>query len=1080
VLAVLLPVWLVLAAAAWRDDQAGRRALGFAEPLVDTVCSAGLAVTTACQSRPGTAGLGAAIVLVAMALALRRSRTGAALLALGAGAALVGQGLLLAGHSAAAAIAYAIAFACGIVGGRRPAPREGPELEPVERWEKLALAAVCAGSALIGLYAINRHLDVLMDEMLGNMIMATRCAGLRNYVVGGFFLGNSTGLLDLFVVRAFHAVLGPSLLAIRFTPAIAAAVSLPLLWAAARRLVGPTAAMITVVLVAASPTHLWFGRSDYTNFAFVAIYAACLVLALDHALEGRRPAAWALVAVLMGAGRLLYAAVFTAWLLPVVMVFLAHLGDRRRPRAWAGVLAVAAGAALWAASVTLVHGLASSHWRWISPVHSYGAAAWDAAGSGVLARLRAIVVGAAGNIPDLAAGWLTDTRFQESFWVRWTLEPYGDTWAVGAVAPLLVPALGLLLARIGSRRAAMILVWIGVGLIPGLLAQEMGVRRVLLAVPAAYVAIAWLVAEVWSALRSRAPAPVGGGWLALAVATALAGAVAVGLNGGLRAGMGEPPSVAHGRFVADLATRCDLVVHDFEFHHGHAVEYFALPELLDPDRPAALQYEPRYRWPGPALHPEFRADAGVYGFLGLDREARELAARLDPQRVAFVLREEPDGGRWIELLAELYPTARRTRLELGTPWRSLEAFEVERAELRAVGTPVADGPDPRAARARFAALLPSLVIGPGSVAAAETLRGGLLVERQGWYRFSIEPEGGAELELDGIRVAPGAAVPLLAGVHRLDLELSPRAPGELRLTWGEARTGARPLARRDLVGPRALEAEQARALPLGLYPGYAERRVLVRDLSEVRDIAATGDGGLAVLRQVDGSWEVLELSSDGAVVRRTGVSGPTFPDSSLAVAPDGTIAIAWNEELGLFTPEGERLGTPFAEPLASLSDVAFAADGTLWISLFNSQRLVHVGRDGRVLGEGRVGAVVGSPADIEIDREGRLWVASADGRLACYGPDGPPGLLWSFEMAGHGPPARGRFAVTGRGLIAPVEDPSLWVAYDERGTRLMPARPEHDLMAAEASGVSLLAARGGTVWAYDPTSRTLWRTSELP
>lgn len=186
--------------------------------------------------------------------------------------------------------------------------------------------------------------------------------------------------------------------------------------------------------------------------------------------------------------------------------------------------------------------------------------------------------------------------------------------------------------------------------------------------------------------------------------------------------------------------------------------------------------------------------------------------------------------------------------------------------------------------------------------------------------------------------------------------------------------------------------------------GATLERVWLRDWSEALD--ADPPSSLTALAQ-GGDGQLLLLDASGRRIRRFGLddgrplgelalpSVPSFsPWNDLAVAADGSLWVldVLAPRLWHLAPEGAVL----AEVPAPAGSLRFSLlpDGRLLL-LTTGRRLLLLAPDGRLLDQKDLPpATAGepqSPADLTVDRSGRILVADPDGAaIHRFGPAGPP------------------------------------------------------------------------------------------
>jgi mannosyltransferase len=130
---------------------------------------------------------------------------------------------------------------------------------------------------------------------------------------------------------------GTSEFALRFLSVVFGALTVPLLWVTARRLLGKRAAWLSVLLVALSPLHVYYAQEArmYTLLTFLGLLSSLLLLRLLNfqSADLRAPVVWAYILVTAAA---LYTHYFAFFLLAAQALYAAYQwwgrGRKRIPR----------------------------------------------------------------------------------------------------------------------------------------------------------------------------------------------------------------------------------------------------------------------------------------------------------------------------------------------------------------------------------------------------------------------------------------------------------------------------------------------------------------------------------------------------------------------------------------------------------------------------------------------------------------------------------------------------------------------------------------------------------------------------
>jgi hypothetical protein len=1059
---------------------------------MDAVLWLGRALSVMIQERAVVVGAAVLLGGIVLAWLVRRSASPAAgWLVSAVVVALFAESLVVAGGGAAGAAVFAVAAVAAVVGGRgKQAEVEDHGVDPPGRHRRdgLVIAALTVTGCVLTLYALNEHPEYFFNEKISTFLQITSFAGIRVFMASGWFSGNSVGLVDLPLLWLLTKALGGSMLAVRLTSALAAAATVPVFYAFVRRIGGPWAAGAATVLLLAQPTHLWFARTDYTHFVFVALYVVILAWITLRAMES---GGWWWIAVIgfMAGSRFAYASGQVAWLIPVGMLAHGAVCGRpgSRPR-WIAWCSVGAGALLWVVGATLAVGAFRGELRWVPAVATYGAASWQqvSADAGLLERVAAALSGATGNLADLLAGLFSNIRFGELFWYRWSHRPDRAVWAVSAAAALTVPAIGWLATRWRQREAALLLGWIVIAIIPGCLSEGMGARRVLMLFPAVYAAVGLFLAAMVESLRREEHR--GARWaVTTALAALLLGVLVVGANGSLRATTRRPDLVRQGDFVGSLIERNELLVHDLEPRHEATLAYFNLSALTNPDSPRGIQAVSREQWPTIALHPRFAGDAEFYGFIGERQAAAERARVLDPASVAFMLRDVEANRAVFSLIERLYPEGVTTSCCGEVPGAGLRAVEVPRRAIRAAARPELRWREVPSGGGNLDRVLADLGVNlrVDETRTVPVLRAGLNVVEAGWYALSWNPTCGTIALVGDARVQPNRWMPLLRGVHPLSIELAGEdgCGSGLGLRWRRSPgTASRPVDD-SLTSPRVASIDGARPEAMGIFAGYGSRDVLVEGLGGLWDLSGDAASGVAAVCRDGGIWSVHRFDTSGRELASWRLpGGPRRRGVLIALSPFGEVALLSETTVDWFAEDGESTQTWTSPDNGLLTDIAFDRAGRLWATHFDKRRLLVIG-DGEVEAAFELVGIGGNrdarPIGLAVDGRGRATVILEDGlvlvlRVALQ--DASVSVERSFRIPLPAPLDFIRLDTSGGGWLHVTTRPaSGWWSYDPSGVRRMAASPQRGLFGSVIERGTVVAAVGDAVLVYDEADSTLWR-----
>ena len=1092
--ALVASLGLLVPVAVWQDRE-GLRILGGMTPVFDAVIGVGRWVSVTAQHHWLAYGAAAfACCFTLAALAWRRHRLSALVLA-ATGTALLAEGLVVGEFFVGGVAIFVVALMAGMAAGARGQGDGWAECWESKAWkertEPLVIAALIGVAAVLALYGLNQHPQYFFSEKISVFLQTASDGGLTRYLTEGGFTGNSNGMADLLVLWVLTRVLGCTLLAIRLTPVLASVATVPLFYLFVRRLGGPVAALVATLLLMSSPTHIWFARTDYGHFAYVGLFAVLLGWLSLRAVERGGAGTWIAVAGLMAASRFVYAAGHVAWLIPVALLLHTTVLRRDRSRGWwFGWVAVAAGSALWIVSVSVVVGALRGLYTWIPPVSTYGAAAWNRAGadSGLTTRFATVFEKVSSNIGDLLAGLFSDTSFGELFWFRWSLEDSHEVWAVSAAAALMVPAIGMLIGRYRDTRAALLLIWIGVAVIPGCLSSGMGVRRVLMMFPAVYAAVGLFVAVVWVQMRRGLPRLVRLPAVLL-LCGLIAGIFVVGVNAGFRAVMKTPLLVDHGRMVGELLDRNEIVVHDFDPRHEATVAFFNLHKLDLGDGSPVLQAVQPGEWLEFALQPRFLGDAEFFRFTGRESEARRRAGSFNLSSVAFVVGGGVESQSHLGLLHGLYSGGEWSKCCGPSGNQRLHAVEIRREAMDEMKRLECRARNPGDAKETLALALPSVAVDvvedPGS--RWPHLRGGLVVPATGWYAFTWRLACMAELRIGGAAVGPDEVLPLIKGIHSLDLMLRPGTACRegLDLRWrGFPSVEPSVVPAAALAGPWLAEVPETRPELMKTFSGYAVHTVVTDPLPCVWDMAADSAGGVAVLTTERDSWSIRRLDSEGEEVGSWRLQVPLQPHGMrIASAPDGTLAVLGSELLVFFDTQGRERVPEIEIGSGHFTDIVFDAAGRLWTISFHERALIALAEEADGASTFPLGTVGENldlrPLSLDIDPSGRMVVGYERGLVQVMEVDWEAGILVlqrEFRIGDGDWSGKIRLAVEPSGWIhVAARPPSWWWSYDADGSRRLADLPQRSLFGSEIRGAWVIAAAGESLWIHDDQTQRLWK-----
>lgn len=253
----------------------------------------------------------------------------------------------------------------GAAGDRNPGgPPRIEQLSQLPQW--LQRLVVAGGVLAVGLGVVLRfvvHSPLWLDEALtvdiAKLPLKDLHAALKRDGAPPLFY-----VLEHFWIRLF----GSSDFAVRSISGVISVATLPVAWVAARRY-GPTAAWVTVLLLASAPFAIFYA-TESRMYALVMLLTACGYVALDRAL--RQPRAANLIGLAVVTAALLYTQYWAIYLTAVVGAWLVWQSvrgrDRERSNARWALLATAVGALLFVPWVpTFLYQSAHTGTPWAKP-----------------------------------------------------------------------------------------------------------------------------------------------------------------------------------------------------------------------------------------------------------------------------------------------------------------------------------------------------------------------------------------------------------------------------------------------------------------------------------------------------------------------------------------------------------------------------------------------------------------------------------------------------------------------------------------------------------------------------------------
>jgi hypothetical protein len=401
-------------------------------------------------------------------------------------------------------------------------PRESTrsqDVRPARVWKTNRLWLECALVAaltilglLLRMYGLTELPNGFDDEMIRGMIQVRSWHGVLTFL-NETFLGPSVGLAHVPTQFVSFQVFGASIFSVRMASVIWGTLTIPLSYWLLRRMAGVLPAFMGTILFLAAPEQLFWSRSENGQFAPMTFFAVVSGhLALWLACRGTWRSALS-AALWMPVGTFFYFPCVVLTVLPALAwahaVAFAHRGWRTAR--WVVPL-LAVGVILFFVGKSLViFTLGEEEWEFHSPLVVHGDVAWKAHINDSSPSVVDVVLHQTErvktNLPQIARG-LTLSDINATHWFQRTThgpEP-GPSLNI-AITALLALGIGFLFGQPRDPRAAILLFWIVLALVPGVLSDQASPRRIGMVYPAAIaiaaiqLAVLWRVARVVSGLR---------------------------------------------------------------------------------------------------------------------------------------------------------------------------------------------------------------------------------------------------------------------------------------------------------------------------------------------------------------------------------------------------------------------------------------------------------------------------------------------------------------------------------------------------------------------------------------------------
>ncbi|MGD9762677.1 MAG: glycosyltransferase family 39 protein [Candidatus Binatia bacterium] len=1086
------------------QEARGERILAIFDPLFLLLRGPGGGATDWLIAHPAAVAAAASAGLLAIALigAVRAGRRAAPLFAMCAaiGLAVWGQTLLLLDHFEAGRILYIAAPVLAILVGWWQPMRRIPGFPPFAgaagagpgaAWQPSwrTELAVVFGLGLLALafraWALTELSDFFDLEMVDSMAQSRTLHGAAEFV-RYTFLTTNPGAAHILPQWAIFQLFGTSIFTLRMAPVLWGVAAVMLMYLLVRRVAGAAPALVAALFMATAPDQLFWSRSENSFFSPVAAMALLVVNVGLWMVERLSVRSVVAAALCMPFSRYFYTTGLAMFLFPLAVAGHAVIFVRGAWRKlWLIAPILALGLVVWWFHLTvLLAALNDWDWRFRHPADIYGGPAWTRQGDFKDASVVDLVRLQALSMYDRMERVLNDFTYKavNSFghwYARVQLDPHPTTMNVGLVA-LLVVAVGYFIGQIYDPRAFALLAWLAIALLPGIMSNDAAPRRIGMVFLVAHASGAILLA---AAVRlARRVAGVAGGRVA-ASALGIAAALVLVTNTVSHFRMPMQPVLFADllSFVRPLVQRSDAIFLTMPDAFRSFIMFDNLEHYLA--TPGCFQAVDGHReWLKLGLAPRCTFTDATYNLALNDAEQRALQERYRMQRISFVIFADPTTQSILDLLRALYPGAESLVLDSERQERRTVAMTVDIADsarLRTVDLRMADPPNPPPA---VLADVPLRAVPDPERGGTALIAGGILIEDDGWYRFALEPScAGAELAIDGRQALDAAPTPMLAGVHPFSLAVPslPACPKPLRITSArQGQTSFEPVPPDRITSSAVAMLPQAAAPRVEVYDGYAPAAPFIQVPGRAGDLAIGPDGTLFVAATSEGVWRIHRYLPDGKPLDAWNLQGPPGLNlSTIAVAPDGTVAALFATTITLYTPDGRPLGSWHNGAFGWESQLAFWGKHLL-VTIPPRNSIMVFDRNGELVREFSAFDTDNGPEELYNPLG---FAFSAAGDLVVLQPNGQA-IVFRTPTDDFQPTFVRRFAIEAGSQGSTFDGPdrvllpaaSAVQVFNTNGSRLMAADPTRDpgrrsygrspRLRGTADGAYVLDIDAGRIW----------------
>lgn len=1080
---LMLALYLLVTAVGAAEFARGETVLGFFSPLAEWIGLKGIDELRELFKAARSVALGITVLCVTVAvLALyvgRRRAFPVAVLTTAIGLAVWGQVALLEDRFGAGIGLYAAGFFCAVVFGILAPIRRLPGFAPgeaaaggISAWtEALLVFGLFAVALLTRMWALNELPNGFDMETVTFMIASRTWDGFVGYLQDGM-LANNNGIFHVLTKYVLYHLYGTSLFSERACAVLWGSAAVPLMYVLVRRIAGRGPALAAAVLILTAPEQLFWSRTENDFFAPVGVLAI-----VTGYLGIRMVERWSFGPVLAAAlwtpfCRYFYTPSMVLFLYPVTLLAHSALFVRGAWRKlWWTVPVILGGFLLWGLSLSFVHRAVHGQWKFVHPAIVHAGPIWAKNGDpeflhatpAQLVRLQAELI--TGNLREVVEGMAWHGTYMFSHWYeRGHPFEHHRTISVVAFTVIVALAIGYLLGQLNDPRAFALLLWIVLGLLPGVMSNEPSPRRITVVFPALYATAAVFLGAVVRTMKqfgSDRLARLGMVFCVLAVA----GVGGAGLVAHFTIGRAPVVFDDHIRFTRPLFEKSDIIFHNLDLSGlGRAI----LLGNLDPfvERGPCYEHIDAADWQSAVLDPQCRFRDDVYPNVFSAQHTTDLFERQRPKELAFLFEENAYTRSFLASVHTLYPRAAVRTETSPRDGKSLTSLTLPMSEVQALHRLVLHGAE--SSVVQILRGVASVRDSPSGAATSATgvqrgsdngeisLVGGVHLGKAGWYRFDSQPHcDAAHIRIDG--EAAAQVRPLLAGVHAFELRLSAQhdcaLPLEIAASPVERMQDAGPLSPGAFLHPRVAAFAPFQAPKVRVDSGWSDPETVVEVHKLAKDFGIDASGRIAVFSGDFNPRQVQRFSAARQPEARWDVntSKQAFLPTML-VEPDGTRIIISEVDVILQDADGTEI-TRWKPPWPE-----FLADGVVWdaghllMAAPDRNVLALFTRGGQLVAEwsGFEGGTYQRPVCIARDAADHLLVVQDNGEaliLRKQSGSQPPQLVSRFPLDFSAvPQATHGCAIdsTGRVLITDYQS-GRPLLYTLNGTRLLAGLPGEDL-----------------------------------